>query len=140
MVSPSTLKRWRWLLIQRLGDVVYARLLGKEMIILNTLQAARDLLEKRSAIYSDRPRSVLLEELYVFQCMVATTAEFCDQNGLARCYDEHAVWSSVSKASSLCTANFQSGCREVVSTFTAPGNGYPSQQLCKRPDFFCATL
>lgn len=66
MVSPSTLKRWRWLLIQRLGDVVYARLLGKEMIILNTLQAARDLLEKRSAIYSDRPRSVLLEELYVF--------------------------------------------------------------------------
>ncbi len=55
--------------------MVYARLLGKEMIILNTLQAARDLLEKRSAIYSDRPRSVLLEELYVFYCTVTTTAE-----------------------------------------------------------------
>ncbi|KAJ8690632.1 hypothetical protein PTI98_012043 [Pleurotus ostreatus] len=51
----------------RYGDVVYARLLGKEMIILNTLQAARDLLEKRSAIYSDRPRSVLLEELMGWQ-------------------------------------------------------------------------
>jgi hypothetical protein len=48
-----------------LGDVVYARILGKEMIILNTQQAARDLMEKRSAIYSDRPRFVLLGELYV---------------------------------------------------------------------------
>ncbi|KAJ8508820.1 hypothetical protein ONZ45_g8943 [Pleurotus djamor] len=47
----------------RYGDVIYISLLGKELIILNTLQAARDLLEKRSAIYSDRPRSVLLEDL-----------------------------------------------------------------------------
>lgn len=48
-----------------LGDVVYAHLLGKDVVILNSMQAARDLLEKRSAIYSDRPRFVLLTELYV---------------------------------------------------------------------------
>lgn len=33
------------------------------MVILNSAEAARDLLEKRSAIYSDRPRFVLFSEL-----------------------------------------------------------------------------
>lgn len=35
------------------------------MVILNSLKAARDLLDKRSSIYSDRPRFVLLAELCV---------------------------------------------------------------------------
>ncbi|KAF8153982.1 cytochrome P450 [Crassisporium funariophilum] len=45
------------------GDVVHIKIFGQSMIILNTLQAARDLLDKKSSIYSDRPRFVLLAEL-----------------------------------------------------------------------------
>lgn len=45
------------------GDVVYIQLFGQPMVVLHTLEAARDLLEKRSAIYSDRPRFVLFSEL-----------------------------------------------------------------------------
>ncbi|KZT05281.1 cytochrome P450 [Laetiporus sulphureus 93-53] len=45
------------------GDIVYARVLQKHIVILNSVRAARDLLEKRGATYSDRPRFVLLNEL-----------------------------------------------------------------------------
>jgi hypothetical protein len=55
---------WSW--ARSKGDVIYARVLGRPMVILNTVQAARDLLEKRSAIYSDRPRFLLLREMYAY--------------------------------------------------------------------------
>ncbi|KAF9456701.1 cytochrome P450 [Collybia nuda] len=37
------------------GDVIHLRLLGQPVIVLNSIQAAMDLLDKRGAIYSDRP-------------------------------------------------------------------------------------
>ena len=53
-----------FLLIQ--GDVNYVTVVGKPMIVLNSYQAARDLLEKRSGVYSSRPRMVMLSELCVY--------------------------------------------------------------------------
>lgn len=50
------------------GDVNYVTVVGQPIIILNSYQAARDLLEKRSGIYSSRPRMVMLTELYVHHC------------------------------------------------------------------------
>ncbi|KAG5651409.1 hypothetical protein H0H81_008743 [Sphagnurus paluster] len=47
----------------KFGDIVYIRILNRPMVILSDLQATRDLLEKRSSIYSDRPRFVLFSEL-----------------------------------------------------------------------------
>lgn len=38
------------------GDVMHLKVLGRNMIVLNSVEAATDLLEKRSAQYSDRPR------------------------------------------------------------------------------------
>ncbi|KAJ7127627.1 hypothetical protein C8R44DRAFT_616361, partial [Mycena epipterygia] len=43
------------------GDVMYLEVLEKPMVILDSERAAVDLLNKRSAIYSDRPRFVLYE-------------------------------------------------------------------------------
>ncbi|KAF4604257.1 hypothetical protein EYR38_004679 [Pleurotus pulmonarius] len=37
------------------GDVMYLRVLGHDIIVLDSVQAATELLEKRSALYSDRP-------------------------------------------------------------------------------------
>jgi len=45
------------------GDVNYLEVLGQPLIILNSYIACKDLLEKRSGIYSSRPRLVLLSEL-----------------------------------------------------------------------------
>ena len=51
-----------WLILNT-GDVVHIKIFGQPVVILNSLQASRDLLDKRSSIYSDRPRFVLLSEL-----------------------------------------------------------------------------
>ena len=42
---------------------MYARLFQTPALVLNSLRAAQDLLERRSAIYSHRPRFILLSEL-----------------------------------------------------------------------------
>ncbi len=47
------------------GDVMLVTLPGGPMIVLNTLKATKDLLDKRGSIYSDRPRMVLHMEMYV---------------------------------------------------------------------------
>jgi len=44
---------------------MHLRIFRQHIVILSTLEAARDLLEKRGSIYSDRPRFVLLSELCV---------------------------------------------------------------------------
>lgn len=43
------------------SDIIYLSLLGQPVIILNSVQSAIDLLDKKGAIYSDRPPFVLLE-------------------------------------------------------------------------------
>ncbi|KAI9063873.1 cytochrome P450 [Trametes sanguinea] len=43
------------------GNVVHLTLFGKPVILLGSYDAAIDLLEKRSANYSDRPRSIMAE-------------------------------------------------------------------------------
>ncbi|KAG7087715.1 hypothetical protein E1B28_013662 [Marasmius oreades] len=49
------------------GDVVFFRIFHQPTVLLNTFEAAQDLLEKRGAIYSDRPRFVLFSELMGWQ-------------------------------------------------------------------------
>ncbi len=44
--------------------MVYLDVLGKPMLVLGTHDIAHDLLEKRSAIYSDRVQSTMID-LYV---------------------------------------------------------------------------
>ena len=41
-----------------LGDLVYITLAGQGMLILNSYKVSTDLLERRAAIYSDRPRLI----------------------------------------------------------------------------------
>ncbi len=43
------------------------QMFGQVIVVLNTAEAAKDLLEKRSAIYSDRPWLPILEK-YVLEC------------------------------------------------------------------------
>ncbi|KAM5541051.1 hypothetical protein V8D89_005362 [Ganoderma adspersum] len=43
------------------GELVYFRILGRRILVLNSLDAALTLQEKRAAIYSDRPRRVMAE-------------------------------------------------------------------------------
>lgn len=46
-----------------LGDVMSVEALGQNIIILNSIEAAQELLERRGSIYSDRAQTVMLHEL-----------------------------------------------------------------------------
>jgi hypothetical protein len=46
-----------------IGDVTYFKALKKSIVMLNSAQAAIDLLTKRSSIYSDRPRFVMFTDV-----------------------------------------------------------------------------
>ncbi|KAM6492078.1 Cytochrome P450 [Amanita muscaria] len=48
------------------SDIIYLNLAGKDVIILDSYEAVTELLEKRSSIYSDRPRMPMLGELMGF--------------------------------------------------------------------------
>ncbi|KAI0060313.1 cytochrome P450 [Artomyces pyxidatus] len=68
-------KRWLFSpdLRKQHGNVIYMNALGKSMVILNTQKAASDLLDRRSHIYSDRPRLVLGSEIYTGGTFLAYT-------------------------------------------------------------------
>ena len=45
------------------GDVIYVRVFGNPVIVLNSAEAVSDLFEKRSANYSSRPVRTMVNEL-----------------------------------------------------------------------------
>ncbi|KAJ7251374.1 cytochrome P450 [Mycena rebaudengoi] len=54
------------------SDIIHLSVAGKSIIILSSVDAVFDLLDQRSAIYSDRPRSVMLNELMGFEFAFVT--------------------------------------------------------------------
>ncbi|KAG6903267.1 hypothetical protein C0995_000162 [Termitomyces sp. Mi166 len=52
------------------GDVVQLKIMGKSIIILNSVEAAVDLLDNRSSIYSDRPKLPVFELLGIADTLV----------------------------------------------------------------------
>ncbi|EPS97696.1 hypothetical protein FOMPIDRAFT_1061765 [Fomitopsis schrenkii] len=54
---------------KRYGDVIYTRLFRTPTIVVNSMTAAQELLDKRSAKYSHRPRFILLQELMGWDVM-----------------------------------------------------------------------
>ena len=41
------------------GDLIYMDIMGQSVVVINSLKIANDLLDKRSNIYSDRPKIVM---------------------------------------------------------------------------------
>ncbi|KAJ4481158.1 cytochrome P450 [Lentinula aciculospora] len=63
-ISPQeTFAKW----LHEYGDVVYLKLFQQSLVVLNSLDAAQNLLHQRSSIYSDRPNFVLFNDLMGWQ-------------------------------------------------------------------------
>ncbi|KAF5367697.1 hypothetical protein D9758_009878 [Tetrapyrgos nigripes] len=60
----STFSRWKELY----GNIIYLNVVGTPIIVINSSSIARDLLDKRSSIYSDRPH--LVSDLFLLECTV----------------------------------------------------------------------
>jgi hypothetical protein len=50
---------------EQYGNVVYTEVLGQKIVILGSANVVTDLLERKSAMYSDRPHLVMTHELWV---------------------------------------------------------------------------
>ena len=48
---------------KKYGDLVYMKVLDKHILVVNSVETARNLLERRSSVYSDRPRMPMIVEL-----------------------------------------------------------------------------
>ncbi|TBU30136.1 hypothetical protein BD311DRAFT_241501 [Dichomitus squalens] len=48
-------------LVKKYGEVVHLTVLGQSMVLIGSSKAVTDLLDKRSANYSDRPTSVMAQ-------------------------------------------------------------------------------
>ncbi|TFY60467.1 hypothetical protein EVJ58_g5135 [Rhodofomes roseus] len=57
--AEKTFAQWQ----SRYGDIAFVNIFTRPTLIVNSTTAARELLEKRSAKYSDRPPSVLMSDL-----------------------------------------------------------------------------
>ncbi|KAF8848659.1 cytochrome P450 [Acephala macrosclerotiorum] len=65
--------------------IIYVNLLGQPVIVLNSVKSAVDLLDKKGAIYSDRPPFVLLEALG-FRNNIALTGDGVQFRKLRKAY------------------------------------------------------
>ncbi|KAF8599312.1 cytochrome P450 [Ceratobasidium sp. AG-I] len=71
---PSENENWKafsqW--GNKYGDVAYARVLNQDIIVLNSREAAFDLLERRSTMYSTRPSLVMANEIVGWKLTLGT--------------------------------------------------------------------
>ncbi|KAI0826666.1 cytochrome P450 [Trametes gibbosa] len=58
---------------QEHGELVYLRVFGQGLLFVNSYDAAVDLLEKRGAIYSDKPKMIMAGELCGCENMIGLT-------------------------------------------------------------------
>ncbi|EKM61159.1 uncharacterized protein PHACADRAFT_134438 [Phanerochaete carnosa HHB-10118-sp] len=69
-------KEYQWLTYagwkEIYGDVIYIRVLGNPMIILNAAEAVNDLFDKRSTNYSSRPVRTMVNELMGFSWLFSS--------------------------------------------------------------------
>ncbi|KAF8876756.1 cytochrome P450 [Infundibulicybe gibba] len=60
-------KQYAWLhyakMAETYGEIIHLNIFGRPLIILNSMKATTELLDKRSANYSDRPRLIMADEL-----------------------------------------------------------------------------
>jgi cytochrome P450 len=49
------------ILVSQDSDIVYFNVLGNHLVVLNSQHVAKEILDKRGAIYQDRPRFVLFD-------------------------------------------------------------------------------
>jgi len=59
------------LLTRSLGDIISFRIFGQVVVVLNSAKIAKDLFEKRAAIYSDRSPMAMLD-MWVLEAVMWT--------------------------------------------------------------------
>jgi hypothetical protein len=78
-------------LIVGVGDIAHFKIFSHHVIAINSHEAAVELLERRSAIYSDRPDLVLQSEMCATSSARVFDFDACLQYGLGICHVAHSL-------------------------------------------------
>ncbi|EPT03915.1 hypothetical protein FOMPIDRAFT_1028250 [Fomitopsis schrenkii] len=74
--SSAVPKRYPWKVYaewrETYGDLIYIRVFGNPILVINSAKAAADLLDKRSSIYSSRPYRTMVSELMGWSWLFST--------------------------------------------------------------------
>ncbi|KAG8679301.1 hypothetical protein FRC11_003903, partial [Ceratobasidium sp. 423] len=87
--EPNWIWFTRWA-NQTASDIIYFRVLGSDTIVLNTREAAAELLERRSNIYSDRPHMVMAKDLVGWRQMLGM-ADYSERTKVIRRYMHQSI-------------------------------------------------
>ena len=110
------------------GDVVFAKFFRTPVVVLNTKEAAMDLMEKRSAKYSDRPPFVLLRELCVFSphTIAAASRLTSSKHGLGQRDQQSPIWRTLPEAPEVAPGRVHvQGRADELPSHPAEGNLHP---------------
>ncbi|KAL5639453.1 hypothetical protein ACGC1H_006825 [Rhizoctonia solani] len=72
------------------NDIIYFRVLGSDTIVINTREAAVELLEHRWSIYSERPRMIMARDFVGWNRMLGL-ADYTDQTKIIRRYMHSSI-------------------------------------------------
>ena len=64
-------------MLQDIGDLVYLKVFGQSIVVINSPVVANELFEKRSSIYSDRSDLPMMNDLYVDQASPESVNIYC---------------------------------------------------------------
>ena len=98
------------------SDILFMQLPSQPVIIVNTVEAANDLMYKRSSIYSDKPQTIMDELCVVFlrPCRSKLTLGFPSQCRLGLGNPYYAVWSPMATSKAILSSALPCGCRAQI--------------------------
>jgi hypothetical protein len=119
------------LLTKMTGDILAFHVFGNVIVVLNTAKAAKDLFEKRSAIYSDRP-PMPFYDMYVSSFMREIGSQQLGWSGIGFCKLQEATNAGAKHARSL-TVAFAQVLRPHIARLCCRGHVYSFPGYWKAP-------
>ncbi|KAH7877875.1 cytochrome P450 [Lentinula edodes] len=88
-----TLNQWA----KRFGEIVYLRVFGTKMLVIGSYRVANELLDKRGAIYSDRPITPPMMEMAGFANSLTVMGNNADYRLRRRLFEQHFRYSVIDR-------------------------------------------
>ena len=100
-----------------LGPIVSLKVFGQRFILLNTLEKVNEIMEKQSAINSDRPYLEMAGRLYAVWRTEARLLTFCPQSALGEIIGSASLWATLQGDQEVLSSNnWRTCCSQMETT------------------------
>ena len=99
-----------------LGSIISLKVFGQRFIILNALEEANEIMEKQSAINSDRPYLEMAGRLYANWMDRGSFTQCCPQSALGENIGSPSLWATLQGDQEVHSSNNRRTCCSQVET------------------------